>query len=76
MHLITGGNAGQANEIWLGATASAPPQRGAQVAMGIRWLDARARYEVSLEAFHRRMSGLTELKAVGNSGLEEVYRWE
>jgi hypothetical protein len=76
MHLITGGNAGQANEIWLGATASAPPQQGAQVAMGIRWLDARARYEVSLEAFHRRMSGLTELKAVGNSGLEEVYRWE
>lgn len=76
MHLITGGNAGQANEIWLGATASAPPQQGAQVAMGIRWLDSRARYEVSLEAFHRRMSGLTELKAVGNSGLEDVYRWE
>lgn len=76
MHLITGGNAGQANEIWLGATASAPPQQGTQVAMGIRWLDSGARYEVSLEAFHRRMSGLTELKAVGNSGLEDVYRWE
>jgi hypothetical protein len=76
MHLITGGNAGQANEIWLGATASAPPQQGTQVAIGIRWLDSRARYEVSLEAFHRRMSGLTELKAVGNSGLEDVYRWE
>lgn len=76
MHLITGGNAGQANEIWLGATASAPPQQSKQVAMGLEWLDARERYEISLEAFHRRMSGLTALKAVGNEGLEDVYRWE
>lgn len=44
--------------------------------MGIRWLDFSVCYEVVLEVFYWCMLGFMELKAVGNSGLEEVYCWE
>jgi outer membrane cobalamin receptor len=76
LHLLTAGNAGLTNEVWVGSTAAVPPQRGGQASAGLAWRHLRTGLEVEAEVFARRMEGLVEFKPLRNDELFKLSDWE
>ncbi|HMO40242.1 MAG TPA: TonB-dependent receptor plug domain-containing protein [Saprospiraceae bacterium] len=76
LHLLTTGNVGLTNEVWVGSTAAVPPQRGRQASAGITWRHLRSGLEVEAEVFARRMEGLVEFKPLRNDELFKLSDWE
>lgn len=76
LHLLTGGNTGLLNEVWLGSTARVPPQRGGQLALGMSWQSENKVFNVEMEGFYRAMDNLIEFKSVASDDLNGVSAWE
>lgn len=76
LHLLTGGNAGLTNEIWLGSTRKAPPQRGWQTTLGLGWTSRNKDYAIEAEGFYKAMDNLTEIKSLDNNELTNLSNWE
>jgi hypothetical protein len=76
IHLLTGGNVGPINEIWMGSTARTPPQRGSQLSTGLLYSSSDAQYALEIEFFYRWMNDLVELKSISDDELTNLFQWE
>jgi hypothetical protein len=61
LHLLTTDGAGLPNELWVGATAAAPPQRAQDVSVGLKGTFLKERYSWQIEAYYRKMDRLIQL---------------
>ena len=75
IHLLTEGGASLPNHLWIPSTDRLRPQRGEQLAGGLVWSSSTGRYELSLEAFWRRMQNLLEYETNANAISSAVLNW-
>lgn len=76
MHLLSNSSLGLPTDLWLPATAAAPPQHARQVALGLARSFADRRYEVSLEGYHKTMRGLIAYREGGSFTNASETDWE
>lgn len=62
IHLLTNSTIGIPLDLWVPATADAPPMRSRQVAVGSSWNYGKKRYEFSLEGYYKTMTDLITYK--------------
>ena len=62
IHLLTNSTIGIPLDLWVPATADAPPMRSRQVALGSSWTGGKKRYEFSLESYYKTMTNLITYK--------------
>ncbi len=62
IHLLLNNGVGLPNDIWVPATRQVPPQYARQIAFGLTKMLPEIYLEVSLEGYHKDMSGLIDYK--------------
>ncbi len=75
IHLLTNGGASLPNDLWIPSTDRIRPQRGEQAVVGLVWSSLSGRYELSLEAYWRRMQRLLEYETDANAAASAVLNW-
>ena len=75
IHLLADGGARLPNDLWIPSTGRIRPQRGQQLAGGLVWSSLSGRYELSIEAYWRRMQRLLEYETNANAAASAVLNW-
>ncbi len=75
IHLLSDGGTRLPNDLWIPSTGRIRPQRGQNFASGLVWSSLSGRYELSLEAYWRRMQHLLEYETNANAGASAVLNW-
>lgn len=76
VHLLSSNSIGLPNDVWVPATGETPPQASDQMAVGLTYLPANRSLSVTLEAYHKRSTGLIDYQTGSNFLSNFNRRWE
>lgn len=76
VHLLSSNSVGLPNDVWVPATRSAPPQASSQTAVGITYSFPNQSINVTLEAYHKRLSNLIDYQTGTNFLTNFNRQWE
>ena len=75
VHFLTSSGVGLPTDLWMPATAETPPEKSKQFAAGIAQSISKGKYELSIEAYRKKMNNLITYKA-GENHLSTSKGWE
>ncbi len=75
IHLLTTTGTGMTSDLWLPSTAGAPPEKAEQFALGITKSIGHTGFDISIEGYIKKMSGLVTFKE-GSAFFAGTESWE
>ncbi len=76
VHLLSSNSVGLPNDIWVPATQRVPPQRSDQITVGLTYSLPNQLLSVTLEAYHKTLSGLIDYQTGTNFLTNFSRQWE
>lgn len=75
IHLLKQGGSQLPNDLWIPSTESIKPQRGHQLAIGLKWEPPNGEFELSIEGYIRPMQQLLEYKTNATIRTSPILNW-
>ncbi len=75
IHLLTNSGVGLPTDLWVPATDTVPPQQAYQSAIGAAY-KFKKNYEVSIEAYYKKMNNIIEYKEGASYLFDGLQGWE